>query len=238
VPATIALRWLPVRPEDPAAPFWRSLLDDEERARADRFRFAADRLSYLAAHALLRQMLAAAAALPPQNWHFASELGGKPMIAAALGWPTLRFNLTHTRGMVACAVGWNDDIGVDVEPLRAAEGALEIARQQFAPTEVAWLEALDAPARGVAFSRLWTLKEAYVKATGQGLDLPLDSFAFTLDPTAIRFRTVTHENAAAWQVFECRPEGYFLALAVRHRATDPVAFDAQPMLAVPERRLR
>jgi 4'-phosphopantetheinyl transferase len=229
VPTTVVLRWLAVRPEDPAAPSWWSLLDDAERARADRFRFAADRLAYVAAHALLRQILADAVGLAPRDWRFATEPSGKPVIAPAFGRPTLKFNLSHTRGMVACAVGWGDDLGVDVEPAHAADAALEIVSRNFAPSEIARLSALDPRERSVAFTRLWTLKEAYIKATGQGLGLPLDGFAFTLDPTVLWFHTTAHEDAAAWQAFERRLGGYFLALVVRHRAADPIVLNAHPM---------
>ena len=93
----ICLRWLPVQPDDPAAVYWRSLSDDAERAQADRFRFAADRLCYMAAHTLTRLMLTAAGGLPPQTWRFLTGHAGKPFIGPRLGRPALRFNQSHAR---------------------------------------------------------------------------------------------------------------------------------------------
>jgi 4'-phosphopantetheinyl transferase len=234
-PGCIHLRWLAIRSDDPAEASWRALLDDAERAQADRFHFAADRLAYTAAHAMTRQMLSAAGELPPQSWRFATGPGGKPYIDPALGRPALRFNLSHTRGMAACAVCWGDELGVDVEPPHDGDFTLEIARDQFAAAEAALLAGLEPPARRIAFSRVWTLKEAYVKATGEGLEVPLDCFAFSLDPLAIRFYPPPRDDVARWQFFEWRPDGYLLALAVRHDANDPVRVDAGPMDAASSR---
>jgi 4'-phosphopantetheinyl transferase len=221
------LRWLAVAPDDPAAVCWNTLLDDAERARADRFRFAADRAAYTAVHALLRRMLADAHGLAPERWRFRAAAGGKPEIDPALGRPRRPFSLSHTRGMVACAVGWGDELGVDVESLGHSDSVLEIARRNFAPAETAMLEALPPAARASAFGRLWTLKEAYLKATGQGLAAPLDGFCFSLDPVAINFRVPAWDVPSAWQFAERNPgPGFSLALAVRRDADVPITLDS------------
>lgn len=104
--------------------------------------------------------------------------------------------------MAACAVGRIDELGVDVEPPHDGDFTLELARTQFAPAEAALVGSLQPPARGVAFSRIWTLKEAYLKAIGDGLGVPPDRFAFTLDPVTIRFFLHTAEHSGCWQFYE------------------------------------
>lgn len=157
---------------------WFSVLDEEERAKATRFHFTADRRQYVAAHALLRSMLAGYVGEHPKTLRFCRAKRGRPELE---GIPHLRFSLSHTRGVVACAVAGNDAVGMDVESWERTQGGMEIADSFFAPAE-AW----QVRNRGEeAFLRLWTLKEAYIKATGEGLARPLDSFSFSLDPIQI-----------------------------------------------------
>jgi 4'-phosphopantetheinyl transferase len=208
---------------------FRPLLDEAERARADRFHFAADRDAYATAHALLRVMLSKEAGIAPADWRFRAAHGGKPEIDPALGQPDLRFSLSHTRGMVACAVGRGHDLGVDVEACDPSHPALEVAQRFFAPAEAALLGRLPPAQRNVAFYRIWTLKEAYLKATGQGITGPLDSFAFTLDPVSIAFSTPGSGQPDGWQFTEFRPgPGHRLALAIRRPAAAPVPLDPAP----------
>jgi 4'-phosphopantetheinyl transferase len=215
-----------LEPEFPAAPALLELLDQSERARADRFRFVQDRNSYIAAHALLRAMLAETGGLAPSEWRFEIAAGGKPEIDRSLGRPDLRFSLSHARGMAACAVGRFDDLGVDVEDCRRPVPILELARRFFAPAEVALIAGEAAVQRNAAFFRLWTLKEAYLKATGQGILAPLDAFAFSLDPVAISFLSAESDEPGVWQFAEVEPApSYRLALAVHHPRADPLQFD-------------
>ena len=106
------------------------------------------------------------------------------MLDAAQASPDLHFSLSHTRGLAACAVGRPYALGIDAEAWRTP-APIELASRYFAPTEVRLLIARAPAERPSTFYRLWTLKEAYLKATGQGLAAPLDSFAFSLDPVAI-----------------------------------------------------
>jgi len=201
------------------------LLDASERARAERFHFAADRDAYVAAHALLRTMLSKAAGIAPDAWRFRTARGGKPEIDPSLGCPDLRFSLSHARGMVACAVGHGDDLGVDVETLDPSLRPLELAPRFLAPSEAALLAGLPPVQRHAAFYRIWTLKEAYLKATGQGIAGPLDGFAFSLDPVSVAF-TAGQDHPDGWQFAEIEPgPKHRLALAVRRHAADPVRLD-------------
>jgi len=178
---TVAL-WSLVVPPPPRAEGWLPALSDEEAARAGRFRFAADRAAYVAAHALLRALLAAHGVGRPC---FRAGPWGKPELVDAPG--GLRFSLSHTRGLVVAGVAAGDDLGVDAELADREVDAVGLAARFFAPAEAAAIAATPAAGRMEAFLRLWTLKEAFAKAVGQGLSLPLSSFAFgpgsfTCDP--------------------------------------------------------
>ena len=177
----IALRWL--QPASQDEPVFLALLDEAERTQTLRFRHAEDRLGYAAAHALLRTMLSEAAAVAPGDWRFVTTPSGKPRLDPAAGWSDLRFSLSHTRGMVACAVAPALEVGVDVEPLTRLPDVEGLARTIFSAREAASLETMAEEARSEAFLRLWTLKEAYLKATGEGIGRRMDEPEF--DPRHI-----------------------------------------------------
>jgi 4'-phosphopantetheinyl transferase len=218
--AAVAVRWIALGPAV-AVPAWEGLLDASERSRADCFRFAADRDAYVAAHALLRVMLSQAAPVAPEAWRFRAGKFGKPAIDPSLGWRDLRFSLSHTRGMVACAVGRGDDLGVDVEAVDPSLRPLEMARHCLAPSEAALIGGLPPARRVAAFFRIWTLKEAYLKATGQGIAGSLKGFAFALDPVSVAFASACDDQPEFWQFAEAEPgPGHRLALAVRRQDAD------------------
>lgn len=173
------------------------LLDTEERRRADRFRFAEDRRDFIAAHALKRACLSEATGRPPQSLSFAVGPYGKPALDLEFGDPALAFNLSHTRGCAVVAWGEDAMIGVDVEALTrpVPEG---VAESHFAPNERAELHCGLETERDQRFYTIWTLKEAYMKATGFGMHLPLDSFAVALDPPRLLFGADT-EQVSVWR---------------------------------------
>ena len=225
----VVVRWMPVacaEPRDVEA--WRALLDDHERARADRFHFRSDRIAFTAAHALARTMLATHGGLPPAAWRFVPGPFGKPAIDPALDRPTIRFNLSHTRGMVACAVTAQDDVGVDIESVDRPNGGRDIADRFFSPAETALIDHAPPDEQRAVFFRLWTLKEAVMKATGRGFNLPLDAFAVTIDPPGVTFH---QEPAGPWQ-FDQRIVAPNHALAVALRSAQPAAFDVRQALAM------
>ncbi|WP_442754977.1 4'-phosphopantetheinyl transferase family protein [Methylocystis sp. JAN1] len=193
-----------------------ALLDDEERARAARFAFDEDRRGYVAAHALLRLELSRRAGWAPQDWRFSMTKLGKPFL---LDPPRdLRFSLSHTRGMVAVAVAEGVEIGIDVEPSDRRAESMKLAQRFFAPEEVALLAAVEGEARRDLFFAIWTLKEAVVKATGQGLSRALDSFSVTPDPPRV---TMKEGSAQEWSVAHWRRGLFHFALA----AQGPVSAD-------------
>ncbi len=181
------------------------MLDDEERARAARFVFERDRHQFIAAHALLRILLQELAGGPAGAWRFTVGPHGKPSLHPDHRLGRLAFNISHTRGAVACAMTLDRDIGVDIEDLERPGRLLEIAHAYFAPAELIVLRSAPPAAQRGVFFRLWTLKEAYIKAHGDGLSLPLDRFAFSLSPPVIAFAPGFPDDPAVWQFSTLAP---------------------------------
>ena len=176
------------------------LLSADERERRDRLRSFEDRRDYAAAHVLLRQALSRVGPAAPAEWRFVRRTGGKPALdAAQAGSSALEFSLSHTRGLVACVVAHGVAVGVDVERARPLTDARQIAVSHFAPEEVHLLDRCTASEMETRFLELWTLKEAYAKAIGLGLQVPLDScvFAFERDDE-LKFAAPAGDEAR-WQ---------------------------------------
>ncbi|MGH9613320.1 MAG: 4'-phosphopantetheinyl transferase family protein [Bryobacteraceae bacterium] len=206
-----------------------AILSGSENARAASFLRPKNRRDYIAAHALLRQALSRRHPLPPREWSFEIKPGGKPMLAAPFAEAAgLSFNLAHTDGLVACIVTDGVEAGIDVERVDRAGDSLEIARRYFAPDEYARLETCAPEVRSRRFVELWTLKEAALKATGDGITASLDGFSFeTDDSLAIRVDAPAGERALDWQFGLFAPfPAYRLAVAIRWPAQEPRAISA------------
>lgn len=218
---TVLLRWLAIeRVAEADWPRLSALLDEAERQRAARFHFERDRQVYTAAHALLRVTLSELTGAAPQDWRFSLGEKGKPEAILGTGDPPLRANISHTRGMAAVAVTLGRDVGVDVEWTKRDSQILEIADRFFAPAECAHLDRQPRHAAEQTFFAFWTLKEAYIKAVGLGLALPLDAFAFTLEPLGIAFDARIADAPSLWR-FERLQPGPEHALAVAARDPRP-----------------
>jgi 4'-phosphopantetheinyl transferase len=203
--------------------YWRDPLDAEELARAARFYFDPDRAVYLAAHWLLRTALAEAGTWPAAAWRFVRGAHGKPRLDPACGHAELSFNLSHTKGLVACAIATAADVGIDVELIAPRHAGLDIAERYFSTPELALLRAAEPQQQVQRFFQLWTLKEALIKATGEGLQRPLDSFSFAFDPTRVAFHPDDPDEALRWTFWQQRPTArHALALATRQPARRPV----------------
>ncbi len=190
-------------------------LSADERQRAQRFHFHRDRLAFSLSRALLRHLLAARAGTSAHELCFAYGPKGKPALAnPAL---PLAFNVSHTRGLVLVGLSGAGAIGVDVEALGRASDLEGIARRFFSPTEWAALRCLGPEQRPAAFYRCWTRKEAFIKATGEGLSMVLDRFDVSLDSGPARLLAIDGDadRAAAWTLLHLEPEaGYVGAVAV------------------------
>ena len=192
-------------------------LTDAERERANRYYFDQDRNRFIVGRGSLRVILGHYLDLPPMAIEFSRGAQGKPYLDPLLMRGGLSFNLSHSGELVLIAVGRDREVGVDVEKVRPEIDLERIARRFFSPNEVEGLFALDDTLRPAAFYRCWTRKEAYIKARGGGLAIPLDQFDVTLDPEAPAALLVTREDpqeASRWSLYNvdlC--EGYQAALA-------------------------
>jgi len=161
----------------------RSVLDPDEVRRADRFTFLRDRRQFAVSRGLLRTILGRYLDRPPESLRFVANAHGKPGFDPRMGLDVpIRFNLAHSGPWVVYALTLGREIGVDIERIRPDFGGLAIAERFFAPGEVATLRGLPEESRRLAFFQGWTRKEAYIKAKGKGLALPLDEFEVAIDP--------------------------------------------------------
>ena len=203
---------------------YRARMSTEEHERMARLVFERDRRRFLLTRALVRTMLSRYANVAPAAWSFIANAHGRPEILdRPRGVPDLRFNISHTDGLIACAVTIGREVGVDVEHI-GRRLTHDVAARFFAPREVSALKALPADQQELVFFDYWTLKEAYIKARGFGLALPLGDFAFALSPPSpprISFEPALDDDPATWQFFQDWPTPlHRLGLAVRREGRD------------------
>ena len=197
----------------------RALLTVDELKRADRFASPADRRKFAVSRGLLRTILGRYLGLPPESLRFVANAHGKPGLDPRMGLDLpIRFNLAHSGPWVVYALALGREVGVDIEAIRPDFGGLAIAERFFAPVEVAALKALPEDARRLAFFHGWARKEAYIKAKGKGLALPLDRFEVAIDPdqpAALLATPPDPPEASRWSLVELpTPPGYVGALCV------------------------
>jgi len=161
-----------------------STLSDDERNRAARFHFARDREFFVAARGMLRELAGAYLKSAPSELRFQYGPEGKPSISRKNLDCPIRFNLSHARETALYAFACGREVGIDIEDIRSDFAGEAIAEHFFSADEVAELRALPAELQTEGFFNCWTRKEAYVKARGGGLQIPLDSFAVVLTPGA------------------------------------------------------
>ena len=196
----------------------RELLAANEIERADRFYFAKDRTRFAVARGAMRQLLAAYLNLDAREIGFVYGPQGKPDLAAPQSASGLRFNLSHSGEIALLAVARGMELGVDVEQIRSDFASGEIATRFFSPEECAKLATLNADQAVDAFFNCWTRKEAYIKARGEGLFIPLDSFEVAFapgeEPALLQVKS-GDENFSRWRFHALHPgPGYKAALAV------------------------
>src|SRR5262245_51829614 len=221
---------------------YRELLSPAEKEQEPRFYFARDRRRYLVTRALVRTVLSRYAPIHPRDWVFSTNAYGRPEIVNERARDAgLSFNISHTHSLIALGVTKRRALGVDVENFRAREVSLDIADRFFSPQEVAALAATPPRRRQYRFFEYWTFKEAYIKARGMGLSLPLDKFSFHYPndrSVEIAIDPELADESGRWQFWQFRPRPeYLMAIcAERVGAQSPnlVVRQAIPMLS--ERR--
>ncbi len=207
-----------------------AVLDADERARADRFRFPKDRDHYIAARGALRLILSRYLDMPAATIVFEYNQYGKPAIMSRQTGLDLRFNLSHSGDMALYALTLAREVGVDIEWTgRRLDQPEQIAERYFSLAEREALRNLPAAQKRQGFFNAWTRKEAYIKARGQGLYLALDQFDVSLDPALPAQLLATRDDAAQasrWQMRELDPgDGYAAALVVEGGGWQAFCYD-------------
>ena len=154
------------------------LLDRDERQRAFRFKVPVPREQFVISRAFLRLALAEYLQIETRDVRFRITTHGKPEL---MGSENIRFNLSHTDGAAVLAITQDRALGVDVERVRADVEAIDIADRFFSTGEAEWLRSQPASERAAAFLTCWTAKEAFIKACGTGLSMPLAGFTIIPD---------------------------------------------------------
>jgi 4'-phosphopantetheinyl transferase len=213
------------------------VLADDERMRADRFRFGHLRESFVIAHGVLRHLLGRYLGVRPSELRFTYGSKGKPAVISESG---LEFNMSHSGRMALVAMTRRRPIGVDIEEIRPLSGMSKIAESFFGPEEASEIFSLPEAERELAFFSCWTRKEAYIKAIGEGLSAPLDRFRVSITAnTPARMIHIEDDAAAAemWCLEDLQvADNYSAALAYRgqrlslslFRIADPAALPGDP----------
>ena len=221
-----AVHLWPLRVDAAASPGidWSSLLSQDERDRARRFRHAHDAHRYTASRAMLRIVLASYLHRDPQDLVFDYSTNGKPFLPFSA---QLRFNLSHSHDAALIGVTLGREIGVDVERIRDDPDLEQIARQFFSQAEQSALATLPVNLRQRAFFDCWTRKEAFVKARGDGLSLPLDQFDVSLrpdEPVRLLATRPDANEAAAWEAAAVAVEHGYAAAVITQIGSEPLSY--------------
>jgi 4'-phosphopantetheinyl transferase len=211
-------------------------LDATERTRAARFHFQRDRQHYLAARGLLRCLLGRILELPPTKIAFEVGAHGKPALDRARRRDSMvHFNLSHSAGWAMFALAQNREVGIDMESAarleRNEEDLVRLAARVLSTSELEiWQTLPDLETRQAAFLRAWTRKEAYSKATGQGLFNGFGDIEVALDAAAPQASLVIHsfskpsDLTSNWILHDlAAPAGFAAALACEQRTEENVA---------------
>ena len=204
-------------------------LDARERARASAFLFRRDRTRYVATHGLVRYVLAGYLGGSASEVVYGYGRHGKPYLTVRGTRAALAFSVSHSANWCLCAVALKQEVGVDIEQIRADRDHMAIAERYFSRAERVAIRALPATLRLRAFYDCWTRKEACLKASGDGLSVPLDSFDVPVapDPLPVLARSEADRHSPRLATLPAVP-GFAAALAVAGRGGDVVALSLDP----------
>lgn len=209
-----------------------ALLSPDERAHFERIGAASVKQQYWQTRLGIRRILSFyAPSVAMTRWQFVRNAHGRPDLHTPELPFGLRFNISHTGGMIVIAVTSGGDIGVDVEHTSRQPRVLDLAHRYFSARELADLRALEAGEQLSRFLHLWTLKEAYIKACGMGLAIPLDSFSVLLEQGGIgvEFAPSRDDDAARWRFWQLKLMNDYLAAIALGRESHPDEYRLQVM---------
>jgi 4'-phosphopantetheinyl transferase len=208
----------PLKAESGADVLSPAVLSPDEIARARRFHFEKDRIHFARCRSALRGLLGDYLLIPAAEIHFEYLTSGKPCLGVDQNPRALQFNVSHSANMALIAVGSEHRLGVDIERIRADVDTASLAERFFSRRERDGLAALPDPLRVTSFYACWTRKEAFLKATGDGLSFPLADFSVTTHPDrdpALEDIKGDPEAAKQWSLADLNvAEGYRATVAV------------------------
>jgi 4'-phosphopantetheinyl transferase len=197
----------------------REFLSEDEIAGANRFVFPRDRDNFIVARGKLRELLGSYLQLPPQSLRFTAGKFGKPSLADQ---NDFRFNVTHSHGLALYAFAVGRELGIDTEKIRRDFGGVDIAERYFSRAEQKELLELPAEVQATAFFLGWTRKEAYIKAHGDGLQIPLASFDVSLTPG--NPETLRSSDQQRWNVHSFTPAPGYAAAIITEGGAPSIRF--------------
>lgn len=190
-------------------------LTAEEQARASRFFFSRDRDSFVKGRATLRSILAKFLGATPREVPLRTGKYGKLHLDASEALPPLHFNLAHSHGLILYAFSFNGELGIDLEKIRADRALARSVSEFFTPAERDLIEQPLQSGEFEVFYRCWVMKEAYTKARGEGLQIPLNSFE--LPPRWPDSEWTKPVQVDGWAIAPFHPaRGYIAALSSQH----------------------
>ncbi len=208
-------------------------LTADECARAERFYFQEHRERFIAGRGLLRNILSRYLDSEPGQLRFRYNSYGKPALTAETGAEGFCFNLSHSYDTALYAVTHGREIGVDIERFRPDVEVEKLAERFFSPREAAVLRALPEDLRKEGFFNCWTRKEAYIKAEGEGMSIPLSAFDVSLtpgEPAALLRSQNSPQETSRWSLQALDPKpGYAAALAVKGHDWELTCWQWSPM---------
>jgi 4'-phosphopantetheinyl transferase len=195
------------------------LLSQDERKRAERYHFDKDRHRFILRRGILRKILGTYTNTPPERLSFGYSQRGKPELVDRAGMDEIKFNLSFSNRLAVFAFARDLEVGIDIENVRCVPEMGDMSFRFFSAFENRALQVLPETRKKYAFFSLWTCKEAFVKATGDGMSFPLNEFCVSLGPSPAPQLTSVRGNPPAssrWSIFTFTPDiGYTAALAAR-----------------------
>lgn len=188
---------------------FRETLSSDEIARAERFYFPEHRQRFVAGRGSLRAILGQYLDIDPKQVEFEYQPRGKPLLAAKFANQGLLFNLSHSQDLALLGVSYQHQIGVDLEYIRTMSDVEGLAKRFFSPREYDYLRLFSSEEQQQIFFRYWTCKEAYLKATGDGL-VQLEEIEIDLTPNQPSQLLVSGD----WSLRELTPANNFAAAVV------------------------
>ena len=207
-----------------------STLSKDEINRANRFRFQQHRDRFIVGRGILRELLAnylqvksdrAAPRLQRDRVIFEYSPRGKPQLASSLNQYSLQFNVSHSQDLALYGFNYQRIIGVDLEYIKDNIDCKQLAKRFFTTQELQLINSYPTSEQKTIFFQLWTAKEAYLKATGEGLAGSLDTIEFTLDNNSVKLMQIKQDQAQVsyWSINNFIPQDNFIAtIAVKNNS--------------------